>query len=426
MFDRLALGQGEIGMGDKAVIALARGFIHLIQRGIDVVEVISQPAGQAVAGRDLLQGDGHRGHRSGRDKGRLAGDQVHQPRAARPLPVVQKARGVDRVGQVGPGVVPDLLCAAQVVEDADIADRDVIGKADLARGLQRPGAAGKLVRRGQRAIKIDMQPAFKIIVTQCQPMRVAVGQGGGQDVRHQRLFAGPGELQRGPAIGVADDVKVAKSGGGDLGAKGLLLPDQFQREGLAGEQRDAGGAKRGGQGGIGGDQLEILRLGDARNRVFAVKHVIAGPAKERIGAGPAIKRVIACAALQPVGAVLTIKPVARRIAEKTVIAATGAGVFDQRAKGDAEIAGKAADIGIAPGFKPYHLIGGVKRQVQHVAAAAVPDRQHRVKVLGEIINPGFRRAKAIGGIARPRGRVRAVNLMQRQHVMDAKAVGVQV
>ena len=92
--------------------------------------------------------------------------------------------------------------------------------------------------------------------------------------------------------------------------------------------------------------------------------------------------------------------IVRRIAGDRVIARAADSVFDHRANGDRDIGGKAADIGKLPVAQIDQLVLRKARHIQRVGAIAIPDRQERIGIGGEIIGPAHGGVEAIDRVPR--------------------------
>ena len=100
-------------------------------------------------------------------------------------------------------------------------------------------------------------------------------------------------------------------------------------------------------------------------------------------------------------------------------------MFDDRAKGDAQIARKPADRRMAARDQADRLRRRIARQIERVGPAAIPDRHHRIKVEVKVIDRPRRCAEAIGVVSRARRTVGTIDQLQRLNVMDPQRIRPQ-
>ena len=150
--------------------------------------------------------------------------------------------------------------------------------------------------------------------------------------------------------------------------------------------------------------------------------VVSGAAAHRVIAGASVDRVVAGAAGQDV---------VGRIADDRVVAGPAHRVLDRAVVGDRHVVRHAVDGRIASRREVDHLRAAVARRVERVAAAGIPDRVDRLRVLREVVDCPFRVAErevaveAIDRVAGPRRHVGAVDRLDRRDVVDHRRRGVQ-
>ena len=178
------------------------------------------------------------------------------------------------------------------------------------------------------------------------------------------------------------------------------------------------------RGGIGGDKGKAWRRWRAGHTV-AAQHVIACAAIKRIAARSALQRVMALAPKQRVAPATAPQQIGRRIAGDRIGAAPAKGMFDNRTKGDATIAEKASNAGLAACDQADSLRRAVARQIQRIDPARVPDRQHGIKVQIEIIDRSRSGAEPIGVCTCACRQVRAIDLLEGLNIMDPERIRPQ-
>ena len=122
-----------------------------------------------------------------------------------------------------------------------------------------------------------------------------------------------------------------------------------------------------------------------------------------------------------VAAEAAAQDIVEQIADDHVVTVSADGVLDVRLVGDGHVLGHAGDVAERARLQiePDRVVS--TGQVERVDAAAVPDGDHRLGVLGEVEDVAIRRGiEAIDGVAGPRRQVGAVDFLDRVDVVQQR------